>query len=365
MLAAMVLALSADIQRGAPAPERCQVAAYYFPGYHPDPRIDARKGKGWTEWVLVKAAKHPNVPEWGYEDESSIPAMEKRIGAAAHAGLDAFIFDWYWYDDKPYLDRALDEAFLKAKNRRKIKFALMWANHDWHDIMPAEQGKEPPLIFHGAVDRKIFDHATDVIVKRYFSQPNYWKVGGKPYFSIYELWTLVKGLGGLEQTREALDAFRAKAKAAGLPGIHLNAVGWGELSNEMVEALGIDSVTSYSWIHHVGLPHDSTYADWAQKSVALWPGMREHWKVPYLPNVSIGWDNTPRFAWATRVTDRDPAAFQQALAAAKAFVAEGKGPNVVTINSWNEWTEGSYLEPDTVFHSAFLGAIRSVFGGKE
>jgi len=365
MVAAVVLAVCAVALVGVPLPKRCQVAAYYFPGYHPDPRIDARKGKGWTEWVLVKAAKHPNVPEWGYEDESNIAAMEKRIGAAAHAGLDAFIFDWYWYEDKPYLDSALDDAFLRAKNRRKIKFALMWANHDWHDIMPAEQGKEPPLIFRGAVDRTAFDHATDVIVKKYFSQRNYWRIEGKPYFSIYEVWTLVNGLGGLEKTREALDAFRAKAKAAGLPGIHLNAVGWGELSNEMVEALGIDSVTSYSWIHHVGLPQDSTYADWAQKSVALWPEMREHWKVPYLPNVSIGWDNTPRYAWATRVTDRDPAAFQRSLAAARAFAEEGNGPHIVTINSWNEWTEGSYLEPDTVFHTAFLDAIRKVFVGRE
>lgn len=36
---------------------RTEVAAYYFPGYHADPRIDARKGKGWTEWDLIRAAK--------------------------------------------------------------------------------------------------------------------------------------------------------------------------------------------------------------------------------------------------------------------------------------------------------------------
>src|SRR5579871_2627735 len=88
---------------GAGLQIRPQVAVYYFPGYHPDPRIDARKGKGWTEWVLVKAAtpkfpghNQPRVPVWGYEDESNPKAMAKKIDAAADHGIDAFIFDWYW-----------------------------------------------------------------------------------------------------------------------------------------------------------------------------------------------------------------------------------------------------------------------------
>jgi hypothetical protein len=35
---------------------------------------------------------------------------------------------------------------------------------------------------------------------------------------------------------------------------------------------------------------------------------------------------------------------------------------IVTVNSWNEWTEGSYLEPDTVHGLGYLEAIRAVFG---
>ncbi|MGD0044699.1 MAG: glycoside hydrolase family 99-like domain-containing protein, partial [Isosphaeraceae bacterium] len=60
--------------------------------------------------------------------------MAQKIDAAADYGVNAFIFDWYYYDDGPYLQRALDRGFLQATNNSRIKFGLMWANHDWFDI---------------------------------------------------------------------------------------------------------------------------------------------------------------------------------------------------------------------------------------
>jgi len=34
---------------------------------------------------------------------------------------------------------------------------------------------------------------------------------------------------------------------------------------------------------------------------------------------------------------------------------------LITINSWNEWTETSYLEPDNVNGYGYLDAVKQVF----
>jgi hypothetical protein len=63
------------------------VASYYFGNYHPgDPRNTKMKGKNWSEWELVKAARprfpghpQPKVPLWGYTDESDPKVMAQKI----------------------------------------------------------------------------------------------------------------------------------------------------------------------------------------------------------------------------------------------------------------------------------------------
>jgi len=372
------------------AGERYEVAAYYFPGYHPDPRNDARLGKGWTEWQLIKAAKprfpghvQPKVPLWGYRDESDPQAFEQKIDAAADHGITAFIMDWYWYQNAPFLNRALDEGFLKAKNRSRLKFALMWANHDWIDIFPYKRGSPRTVIYPGKVSRAIFENVMDHVIRRYFKQPNYWKINGKPYFSIYHLGTWLDSFGSVEGTRAALDEFRRRTEAAGFPGLHLNAVGWGQPRDprsgepiplgRLIERLGFDSVTSYVWVHHIRLPELQTDYQWARKAYFdYWDRARRIFKVPYFPNVTVGWDSSPRadqsdeygnfgYPFTNTIANNTPKQFAETLRAVRSRLEQQPHvPRVITINSWNEWTEGSYLEPDRTTGMQYLEAIRDV-----
>ena len=376
----------------SPTP-RYEVGAYYFPNYHADPANEIVHGAGWTEWELVRQAtprfpghQQPKIPLWGCEDEADPAVMARKIDAAADHGLNHFIFDWYWHDTGPYLRRCLDEGFLRAPNVERQKFALMWANHDWVDIHPARDLREPKLLYPGPVSLNTFREATQYAIDTYFNHPSYWKIDGCPYFSVYELMTLVKGLGGVSAVHDALEDFRARTRAAGLPGLHLNAVTMGvqilpteqviKHPAELLAATGFDSASSYVWIHHVPLSdfpatdYDATTA----KAAAHWEQTVRELPLPYHPNVTMGWDSTPRLARDLPFTGKGypnmntlggntPEAFRRALERVKAFLDRQDGPHkICSINAWNEWTEGSYLEPDTVNGVGYLEAIRTVFG---
>ena len=369
------------------------VASYYFGNYHPgDPRNTRMKGKDWSEWELVKAARprfaghqQPKVPLWGYADESDPRVMAQKIDAAADHGIDAFIFDWYHYDDGPFLDRPIDRGFLQATNNHRLNFAFMWANHDWLEIQPYKRGTPPKLLFPGKVTPATFDRICDHVIKDYFQHPSYWRIDGRPYFSFYELTKLMESFGSVEATRQALDRFRAKAQAAGFPGLHLNAVVWGQpiLPGEqkpgdapkLVRELGFDSVTSYVWIHHVAMPNQVTDYNFARDDYfKYWDRAANLFGVPYFPNVSMGWDPSPRAAqedefgnfgypFTNTIGNNTPDNFKLALEKTKErLLTQPNGPRILTINCWNEWTEGSYLEPDTVNGFKYLEAVRAVFG---
>lgn len=56
-----------------------------------------------------------------------------------------------------------------------------------------------------------------------------------------------------------------------------------------------------------------------------------------------------------------PKNFQKALQMTKEYLLNDlESPRIMNINCWNEWTEGSYLEPDMIHGDAYLEAIKRV-----
>ena len=369
---------------------KVQVAVYYFPNFGP---IFS------SEWPVIKAAKpqfdghhQPKVPLWGYTNENDPVAMAQKIDAAANHGIDAFIFDWYYYDEddsglaghpntwdgNKYLHKALEEGFLQAKNNSKLRFSLMWANHDLGTNV------------RGAVKPETFESLMDYVIENYFKHPSYWKINGAPYFSIYQFNTFLESYNNnYEEAASAIELFRTKVKAAGFPDLHLNGVLYGLMEGTLQNAVDyfkLDSATSYVWIHHYALPNFPTtqysvFGDGYFRGVEFGGAANglenpaSMIPVPYHINVSMGWDASPRARnasdWMTRreypfgavAVNNTPYQFKKYLAKAKKLtMAKPENERIITINSWNEWGEGSYLEPDEVNGMGYLEAIKEVFG---
>jgi len=362
------------------------VAAYIWPAFHDDPRWAEiglfPEGKGEWESIYKAAPKfeghrQPRVPLWGYLDEASPKTQEKIIRTATEYGVNTFIFDWYWYDNRPFLEAPLN-AFLRARGNRNMKFYLMWANHTANSYWDREESDKSKVYFRGETSPEVFEEFCSHLIEDYFSKPNYYRIDGKPVFAIYELSTFINGMGGLEQARAELDWLDKKCEEAGLGGIHLQAILWGAIPESLsavpgdmsstkdntVKYLGFDSLTNYQWCHLVPLKE---YEEWGNEAVAKYEEFDGSFSIPYFPHVSVDWDNNPRFPGPARpaVSGVTPMKFRKFLQKAKEYSdAHPEQAPLITINAWNEWSEGSYLEPDTEFGYGFLEQIRDVFSNK-
>jgi hypothetical protein len=88
----------------------------------------------------------------------------------------------------------------------------------------------------------------------------------------------------------------------------------------------------------------------------------------------MGWDSSPRanqedrfadhgYPFMGTIAENTPENFKKALVQVREYLDQHPGAqNVFNINYWNEWTEGSYLESDTINRMAYLQAIKEVFG---
>ena len=245
------------------------VAAYVWPSYTGDDiraRIFWDEGIG--EWQSVKSAgakfpghNWPRKPVWGYLNEADPKVMEMQIDEAVEHGVNVFIYDWYWYDRHPFLENCLNDGFLKAPNNDRMKFYIMWANHNADYLWDKRNSHLDTLIWDGSVNQDEFEIIANRLIDRYFTHPSYYLIDGKPVFSIFDPENLIKGLGGIEQTKQAFDWFRELAVKKGLNGIHFQLILRNDANfamfskkeqseyklSDVVTDVGFDSVTHYQF----------------------------------------------------------------------------------------------------------------------
>ncbi|HBD93666.1 MAG TPA: hypothetical protein DC057_05800 [Spirochaetia bacterium] len=369
--------------------KKYDIAAYVWPAYCPDERAKIFWPQGIGEWQTVMSNQpkfdghlQPRYPLWGYVDESDPNIMEMQIETAVKHGVNVFIYDWYWYDRMPFLEGCLNNGFLKANNNHKMKFYLMWANHDVNLIWDKRNsdnaflGKDKTVIWKGALDRREFEKICKRTIELYFSHPSYYKIDRKPVYMIYSIDKLIEGLGSIGETRKALDWFRNEAVKAGHQDIELQIALRGHdtvnmagivadnlgTQKEIVESLGINSLTHYQFCHFIDI--NRGYPEILKDAENAWRQISANYTKPYYPHVSVGWDSNPRctILMPDITSNNGPEQFQKALVKAKDYIDNHtEQAPLITINSWNEWTETSYLEPCSMYGYGYLEAIKNVF----
>ena len=158
---------------------------------------------------------------------------------------------------------------------------------------PATRERSYATLAYGQSIGKAFIEATDHMIRNYFSHPSYWKVNGSLYFSIYELMSLIEGLGGIDETRRILNDFRNRVRAAGLGELHLNAVVWGvqilpgekriSNPNEMLEILVsivLRPMFGYTMRRTSEIPENGLYMCLGKSPLKIMKGLQSNIKYP-------------------------------------------------------------------------------------
>jgi hypothetical protein len=392
ILASVILA-----SLSATAGDKVECICVYYPHWHRYPKGDEWFGAdNWKqgEWAFVKDArrlypnhKQPMVPYAGYLDGSDPEDMAKEIALAANAGIDVFLYDYYWYDGKVTQEEALERGFLGAKNRSRMKFALMWCYHHRDFGWRVKIGEPRRRLMALAHTKEEFLGLIRYSAEHYFNKPEYWRKDGRIFFSIYDAPYFCSKRGNdAGRIKAELDEAREIVRAAGLGELHFNAQMASPRLADFMADCGFDSLTDYN-TNPYHMPAETTSAmrakgEWEIDYRASFPTVRRRWqemsskKLPYIPNVTTGWDSTPRcrldepypwrilaYPYTMSFTNNTPEAFREILSEAKAHAEnDPKKPGAVYINGWNEYTEGTYLVPNNFDSDGFLRAVAAVFG---
>lgn len=107
------------------------------------------------------------------------------------------------------------------------------------------------------------------------------------------------------------------------------------------------------------------YVRWGTEALERLQKWDEAVSIPYFPNASIGWDDTPRFPHKTQKDvvhlNQSPQSFAAFLQKAKEYCDKHPDqPKLITVYAWNEWVEGAYLLPDMKYGFDYLNAVKDV-----
>ena len=350
---------------GADASEPVRLVAFYLPQFHPIPENDSAWGEGFTEWTNVRRARpnfvghdQPRVPTTlGYYDLRDGDVLSAQAELAKNYGLYGFCYYWYWFNGRKPLAIPLENML--ASGRPDFPFCLCWANEGWTRKWAGGDELILGQVYSEADD---LAHAEDLA--RYMRDPRYIRVGDKPLLLIYRA-------DALPVLPDYLNRWRAMFAAIGIPAIHVAMVESASFAwkSHDPRLLGFDSAVEFPPHGGTGVlppPPDmrsssfrgavydfrDTVLRYATAPLPAYPRSR---------TVMAGWDNTARYQDNAAIfMNATPGGYRAWLESAMRDVKATRcpGERIVFINAWNEWSEGTYLEPDATWGHRYLEATR-------
>ncbi|WP_170296048.1 glycoside hydrolase family 99-like domain-containing protein [Azospirillum brasilense] len=346
--------------------------ALFLPQFHPIKENNLWWGEGFTEWTNVTRAapmfsehRQPRLPsDLGFYDLRLPEIRAAQAALARKHGITGFCYYYYWFNGRRILERPLDEILRLGEPENP--FMICWANEPWsrnwdglnHETL-LPQTYEPGW-------EKLFAHDVAPVLK----DDRYFKLDGRPMLLIYRA-------RHIEDCRAAMDKLREEFVKRGVPNVHLCA-GLVDFPNDEdlpddPAEIGFDSY--YEFPPHrapavlltprpTDAPEDSgivfdygrTVDSAVQKLKNPVVGRRHR-------GLMAGFDNTSRRGKrATIFHGATPTNFRRWLREIVLHERRQPGERVVFINAWNEWAEGTVLEPDRDFGRGWLEAVSSAMG---
>lgn len=374
-----------------------KLIALYFPQLHPIPENDRWWGKGFTDWNNTRRANpqfkghyQPREPLGGnYYDQSKVETIRWQVDLAKKHGIYGFCHYHYWFDGTQLLETPTN--LLRDNPDIDMPFCLSWANETWskrwdgqdHHILIKQT--HPPT-------RESWQKHFDYLITLW-RDPRAICVDGKPVFIIYRPHRI-------DEISRMAEFWREQALKEGLPGLYLIAQKQYEFPNrQCLEPF--DAVFQFQPFESIYHPHydpnATRYSFWHKplRKLPLWMkdalknihaslfkeltfyDYEEVWKhivairpdgdMTTYPGAFVDWDNTARYRErATVFNGASPDSFQRWFQQLAATMPERNLPeNFIFLNAWNEWSEGTYLEPDERHGYAYLEAVRSVLLGEK
>jgi hypothetical protein len=220
---------NSDAGKTEKIPLRAKAGAYYFDGWTTgSPHITER----------LKTEFGDREPVWGWNDDT-LQIVEQQIDYAADGGLAFFAFDWY-YPEGPEKKCPLNTGlnlYLKARNRTRLEFCLLVANHSGFRIGP-----------------KDWDAVCDIWTEL-FKQPTHLKIDGKPLIIFFSARELLNSFETTDTLKSAFNRLREKTRSAGLEGVQIAACAtpgprWDWDNLNLLASAGFDCFTGYNYHGH-------------------------------------------------------------------------------------------------------------------